>query len=135
MSFKWTQGSPERMIATIQHSEQNFTDTAIKIVTESVDDGQQLQRKILDEAETAYGRERYSRGQGNSPGRNDSGHMIKEVHKGVEVDGNTVRGYWGWDTPEGYFFAQDETAQSLWGSFIPTREAFFRRFIAATRGF
>lgn len=139
MTLKWKQGSPERIIATIQTSEDLFMDTAVEIVTESVEEGQQLQREILDEAVTPYGEARYARGRGNSPGRNDSGHMIAEVTTGVEKHGNSVIGFWGWDNPDPhddrYFAIQERTAKSLWGSFIPTREAFYRRFIKATRGF
>jgi hypothetical protein len=139
MSLKWTQGSPDRMIATIQTTENLFTDTAVEIITESVQEGQALQREILDLATTPYGEERYSRGRGNSPGRNDTGNMIAEVTTGVEKHGNSAIGFWGWDNPDPhedrYFEIQERTAKSLWGSFIPTREAFYRRFIKATRGF
>lgn len=139
MSFKWTQGSPDRMIASIQTSEKLFMDAAEEIITESVQEGQELQREILDQATTPYGESRFAAGRGNSPGRNDTGHMIAEVTTGVERHNNSVIGFWGWDNPDPhddrYLEIQERTAKSLWGSFIPTRESFYRRFIKATRGF
>lgn len=71
--------------------------------------GAEAAREALDNETTPYGRKRFSKGQGFSPGRNDSGNMISELKAlGSDVDGDErVYGQVGWEDPEDYFYAQE----------------------------
>lgn len=137
MVVKWAHGGPNRAIASLGAIEPRLVSAGIAIMEKTVDEGAEDQARALDEAVTEYGQARYASGRGGSAGRNDTGHMIDEIKSGVEVHRNSIIGFWGWDNPDPhdaeYFAIQESTAQSLWTSFIPTRERFIGRVRALTR--
>jgi len=146
MVVKWSNGGPERIIASINGIEERLIEAGTAIMEKTVAEGAEDQAKALDEAETDWGRERYyfgtgaknPNGRGNSAGRNDTGNMIDEITYGVERHNNSIIGFWGWDNPDPhdaeYFAIQEATAQSLHTSFTPTRERFFGRVRRLIRG-
>ena len=138
MVTKWNNGGPKRIIASIGQIEEQFIEAGTEIVRNTVWEGAELQAQALDEAETDWGRERFSKGRGNSAGRNDTGNMIDEITYGVERHNNSIIGFWGWDNPDPhdaeYLAIQEATAQSLHESFTPTREKFFGRVRKLIRG-
>lgn len=138
MVVKWQNGGPRRTVASLGRIEERLVDAAIDVMAQTVDEGAEDQARALDEAVTEYGAKRYAAGRGGSAGRNDTGHMIDEIEHGVERHGRSIIGWWGWDNPDPhddeYFRIQESTAQSLWTSFIPTRERFRKRVSALVRG-
>ena len=138
MVTKWNNGGPKRIIASIGQIEERFIEAGTEIVRKTVREGAELQAEALDEAETDWGRDRFSKGRGNSAGRNDTGNMIDEITYGVERHNNSIIGFWGWDNPDPhdaeYFAIQEATAQSLHESFTPMREKFFGRVRKLIRG-
>lgn len=128
MSIKWVSSNPDTLIHRIQVRADSITDEMVDIMQVSVEEAHGFQAQALDESTTSYGEQRYGAGRGGSAGRNDTGTMIDRIEHDVEVDGNTVRGWWGWDEPEDYFLAQEfgignpPPALSLRTSFVAERE-------------
>lgn len=135
----WSAGGPDRLQATVRTTEERLIPLAIDIVTETVEEGAQLQAQALNEAVTRSGEARFSAGRGGSAGRNDTGELIGDIKTTVEQHGSSVIGTWGWETNTPKIDAQEHgkgrapAADSLWTSFTPTQQSFFRRIIQAIR--
>lgn len=92
-------------------------DAAEQIVSQTTEEAAQIQRDLLDKATTPYGVKRFGKGQGGSPGRNDSGAMIAKINTNVQTSRGNTSGSWGWN--ETFEQAPEIYAQELGGS--PTR--------------
>lgn len=136
----WHGGSPERLEARIRTTEDRLRPMALEIVQETVQIGREKQIEALNAATTPYGEKRYAAGRGGSAGRNDTGNMIDLVTTTAEETASGAIGTWGWENPPDYVLAQehrigaDGGADSLWKSFVPTREEFYRKVLAAAKG-
>lgn len=88
-----------------------LAEAAADVVNGLAEEGVVAAAFTLDAAETKYGIERFSAGQGNSTGRNDTGTMInglRAIHAPANKRGGFVRASVGWLFPKDYFKYQEE---------------------------
>ena len=127
--IKWQGGGLEALGEKIGNIQAQTVDAVADVMRDEMANAAALQVQILREATTPFGEKRFAKGRGNGPGRDDTGNMIDMVEHDVHVEGNTVIGEWGWDDPDRYIMIQEhgltrmDAANSLAGSFIPTRES------------
>lgn len=127
--IKWQGGGFRALEEKIGNIQAETVDAVAGMMREEMPKAAAAQAQILRSATTPFGQERYARGRGNGPGRDDTGNMIDMVEYDVRVEGDTVIGEWGWDDPDRYIVIQEhglgkmEAADSLAGSFIQTRES------------
>lgn len=127
--IKWQGGGLEALGEKIGNIQAQTVDAVADVMRDEMANAAFLQARLLEAAETPFGRERFARGQGNGPGRDDTGNMIDSIEHEVRVEGNTVIGEWGWDDPDRYIMIQEhglarmDAANSLAGSFVATRES------------
>lgn len=138
MGMSWAGDDIASMAAklTVEVERDVFNEAEV-IVAQTVEEAANEQRELLRSATTRHGEQRYARGQGRGPGRDDSGTMIDSITvTPPRREGDSVIGEWGWDSPEPYFETQDELipaagfpgpVKSLYRSFLSARERFFAR--------
>lgn len=87
----------------------NVTEAAEELVKEISEDGAKVARLALANANTSWGEDRMSRGQGLTSGRADTGRMLHRLRalKPKRVDSNTIRASIGWYYADEYFKYQE----------------------------
>lgn len=136
MGVVWRNGDLSKLSTAVGRIPGVAIDSAEQIVTQTVEEGAELQRQLLDAATTRTGNERMARGVGNTAGRNKSGQMIGSISSDVQVSSKRVEGEWGFPfTAEDYYRYQEDgtsripAAHALLDSFIALRSVFIRRVV------
>lgn len=111
-----------------------------QIMEQTMEEAVELQRDLLDKAETEWGRYRMSKGRGQSAGRRDTDLMYGGITYDVESERTKITGRWGWLWHiEKYFAAQDwgtskiGAAHSLLDSYVQIRERFIQRIMGLVK--
>jgi hypothetical protein len=141
----WSNGTP---LTVMRRLIDDNTEAAVKrgeeVISTVVEDAHADQVQILRDATTGHGVQRFSKGKGNGPGRDDTGRMIAGIGHGVTRGRDWVRGWWGWDKPDEYFPIQDgidnpgtriPAANSLVLSFQHAEQDYIKRARAIGQGF
>ena len=68
-----------KMITKLDFLTQAVADEAEIMINQAAKIGADTAKRTLEQAVTKYGTERYARGQGNGPGRDDTGSMIDSL--------------------------------------------------------
>lgn len=105
----WRNSDLRTLRTHLSAQKQVAIDAAEQIVTQSVEEGAELQREFLDRATTEWGERRYGMGRGQSSGRRDTDEMYSGIDSRVELDSRKVTGRFGWfNVPNiGKFLAQE----------------------------
>ena len=134
MGVVWRNNDLKDLATRIQLQRGIAADAAEQVIQTTVDEAEQLQKRLLDNAVTMTGADRISRGRGNTAGRNDSGAMIDAISNTVDAEDGRVTGKYGWvNEQRDYFSYQDwgtkrvPAAHSLLDSFVAVRADFIRR--------
>lgn len=129
----WRNGDLKTMTTYLEGFGEHVKEQAVIAMQDVVAESADEMRQIITDAHTTTGRARADSPGGGEPGRVETETMRKRVDHDVEVDGNTVRGTFGWSDPERYFMYQEngtrfvEAMHALLQSFISGRERFKSR--------
>lgn len=102
-------------------SEKAVLQEAQVMLNEAAIIGEEVAKRSLDLAVTKYGQERWGRGQGNSPGRNDTGSMIdnlKVIDGKITPAGSAeIKLGWGRGRSKKYYKYQEQGTAKIRGVF------------------
>lgn len=134
MGFTFKGARPDKLQTALKLQQAVMRNEVERIMEETLEEAVELQRELLDRAETEWGRYRMSKGRGQSAGRRDTDQMYGGITYDVESESTKITGRWGWLWHiEQYFAAQDwgtgkiGAAHSLLGSYMQIRERFIKR--------
>lgn len=104
-----------KIITKLDFLKQEVADEAEIMINQAAQIGAEVARRTLQEATTKYGIERWSRGQGNGPGRDDTGSMVDNLEAlPPRVTKGKVEAAFGWTrgkTKKYYKYQEEGTAK------------------------
>ena len=109
-----------RLVTKFNFLEQAIADELEVMIIQAAEIGAETARKSLDLAVTPYGLKRFSAGQGNSAGRNDTGSMIEDLKAfKPRVTKQKVEVEFGWkgNGDKKYYKFQEEGTSKIRGAF------------------
>jgi len=133
MGYTFARGNPNEFRLWAESEKRRIEGEAFDIVQEVVQDAVRNQKRVIDTAETNWGRFRQSQGRA-SAGRRETDAMYDSVTSKVDKGPRQVDGYFGWlHQFRKYFEFQDngttriEAANSLAQAFIQAEQDLQRK--------
>jgi len=103
----WQGGSPTAIADEYERRWDQVKSTLAEEMQRIVDEAEDQMHQIVDSSITPWGEYRVSQGR-QSAGRIETGDMDSAISSNVEIDGNLIRGEWGWlNDVEIYYVAQE----------------------------